>query len=162
MMGGSITGKQSDRLAVAKCIDYGFVSDAPRQPVILLVEDNPADVTLICEALLEHDVKARIFLAKDGQQALVLVQTIDAGELRCPDLVVLDVNLPKVSGFKVLERLRASPKCGSKPVLIFTSSNAEADRREAERLGASRYTPKPSDLDSFMTIGRELKEMLAK
>src|SRR5882757_7762201 len=85
-------------------------ADSPKPFIILLVEDNPADVFLIREALATHQVSSQIFEANSGEKALKLADDIDSGILPCPDLIVLDLNLPRISGMKVLERLRASPK----------------------------------------------------
>jgi CheY-like chemotaxis protein len=132
----------------------------PGSLFIVLVDDNPGDVYLVREALATYEVNSRILIAKDGDEAIRFLDQIDAEELPCPDLLVLDLNLPRKTGFQVLERVRSSPECGTKPVAILSSSYALADRQKAERLGASRYICKPSNLHDFMLIGKELKEML--
>jgi CheY-like chemotaxis protein len=132
----------------------------PGQAFIVLVDDNPADVLLVREALAWHGVISTLLVAEDGDEAIRYIDEIDAAALPCPDLIVLDLNLPKKTGFQVLERLRASPVCGRRPAAILSSSGAAADRNRAERLGASRYICKPSNLDDFLSIGKELKQML--
>jgi CheY-like chemotaxis protein len=132
----------------------------PGRAFIVLVDDNPADVLLVREALAWHGVISTVLVAEDGDEAIRYIDEIDAASLPCPDLIVLDLNLPKKTGFQVLERLRASPTCGSRPAAILSSSSAEADRKRAERLGASCYICKPSNLDDFLSIGNELKQML--
>jgi chemotaxis family two-component system response regulator Rcp1 len=127
---------------------------------IMLVDDNPADVLLVREALAWHAVKTRLIVAKDGDEAIRFIDEIDTNVLPCPDLVVLDLNLPKKTGFQVLERVRSSPVCGDMTIVILSSSEAAADRRKAELLGASCYIRKPSNLTDFMMIGEQLKEML--
>ena len=149
-----------DTIPLLRTDDYRRAPASAGQAAILLVEDNPADLFLIRQALVLNEVESQIFVASDGDEALRLIHDIDSGELPCPDLIVLDVNLPKVSGFRVLERLRASPKCHPRPVAILTSSDSPTDREEAARLGASRYIRKPTQLDQFMQIGRDLKELL--
>jgi chemotaxis family two-component system response regulator Rcp1 len=132
----------------------------PGQAFIVLVDDNPADVLLVREALAWHGVISTLLVAEDGDEAIRYIDEIDAASLPCPDLIVLDLNLPKKTGFQVLERLRASPMCGGRPAAILSSSAAAADRKKAERLGASCYICKPSNLDDFLSIGKELKQML--
>jgi DNA-binding response OmpR family regulator len=127
----------------------------------MLVEDNPADVTLLSEALASHHVETPLFVAHDGDEGIRIIDAIDKSGLPCPDLIVLDLNLPRTSGFAVLERVRASRKCKHKPVVVFSSSDAEEDREEARRLGASYYLRKPSTLKELMAIGEALKKILA-
>jgi DNA-binding response OmpR family regulator len=141
--------------------EYNRVADEPGHSRILLVEDNPADVFLVREALAWNDIKSHLFVVRDGDEAIRLVQEIEHTQSPCPDLVVLDVNLPRKSGFEVLRRFRASVKCGVAPVAILTSSEAPSDRAEAARLGASSYIQKPSNLRDFMSIGEKLKAILA-
>ena len=127
---------------------------------VIVVDDNQADVWLVQEALEENGVHSELFVAADGEEAFTLIDRIENGQLPCPHLVVLDLNLPKVNGFEVLKRLRSSQKCGKKPVVIFSSSNAQSDRKEAARLGAAGYIEKPSNLSDLPDVGRRLKEVL--
>jgi two-component system, chemotaxis family, response regulator Rcp1 len=124
------------------------------------VEDNRADVILVREALEEHGIQCELTVLGDGEEALKFVGKIERGEVSCAELVVLDLNLPKASGLRVLEQVRASPKCASVPVIILSSSDAPRDISEAKRLGATRYIKKPSRLDDFMRIGAIFKEVL--
>ena len=127
---------------------------------ILLVDDNPADVLLVREALVWHQVKSDLLIARDGDEAINLLEEIDSMALPCPGLVVLDLNLPRKTGFEVLEHMRSSPRCSQIPVAILSSSDAPADQQRAQRLGASRYIQKPSNLQDFLSIGAKLKELL--
>jgi len=129
--------------------------------LILLVDDNPADVLLVREALKWHDVNSELIVARDGDEAIRLLDQIDTSLLACPELVILDLNLPRRSGFEVLERVRASPRFGERPVVVLSSSDAPSDRRKAKSLGASQYLQKPSNLQDFMSIGAKLKDILA-
>ena len=115
---------------------------------ILLAEDNPADVYLIEEALREHKVPFRITVAEDGEAAMAMVAS---GEVQ-PDLILLDLNMPKRSGGEVLTHIRAQPHCRTTPVIVLTSSDSPADREEALRLGATSYIRKPTGLDEFLQI----------
>ena len=127
---------------------------------IILVDDNPADVLLIREALVCHGVKSQFVIARDGDEAIRFIDEVDAHLRPCPDLVILDLNLPRKTGFEVLQRMRSTPGCCDAPVAILSSSDAPSDRQKAERLGATRYFQKPSNLDDFMSIGAKLKKML--
>jgi len=126
------------------------------------VEDNRADVILVREALEEHGIQCDLMVLSDGEQALKFVAKVEGGEVPCAELVVLDLNLPKASGLRVLERMRASPKCASVPVVILSSSDAPKDISEAKKLGATRYIKKPSRLEDFMNIGAIFKGILAE
>jgi CheY-like chemotaxis protein len=129
--------------------------------MIMLVEDNPADVTLLSEALASNDVEATFFVAHDGDEGIRIIDAIDESHIPCPDLIVLDLNLPRKSGFEVLERVRSSLQCNLKPVVVFSSSDRQEDREQARRLGASYYLRKPSTLKDLISIGEVLKKILA-
>ena len=125
---------------------------------ILLAEDNPADVYLIEEALREHQVPFEITVAEDGEAAIAMIA---AGKVK-PDLIMLDLNMPKRSGGEVLTSLRAQPHCRTLPVVVLTSSDSPLDREEALRLGATSYIRKPTGLDEFLEIGAAIKELLGR
>jgi two-component system, chemotaxis family, response regulator Rcp1 len=129
------------------------------EPVqILLAEDNPADVYLIEEALREHQVPFQITVAEDGEAAIAMIA---AGDVH-PDLILLDLNMPKRSGGEVLTHLREQPHCRTTPVIVLTSSDSPADREEALRLGATSYIRKPTGLDEFLQIGAAIKRLLGR
>src|SRR5262249_41218805 len=107
---------------------------------ILLVEDNPIDVLLVKNALKQEGLAHRLTVATDGEQALEL---INSSGTECPDVILLDLNLPRVSGAQVLQRLRQGNQCVAVPVIICTSSNSPADRAQTTLLGANRYFLKP-------------------
>ena len=122
---------------------------------ILLAEDNPADVYLLREALsLQRGETVELTVVSDGEEAMNYIQT----QGHCPDLIVLDLNLPKSDGSDVLRCIRENPELGSVPVVILTSSDSPRDRLAIEKLGASCYITKPSDLDAFLALGRTLME----
>jgi two-component system, chemotaxis family, response regulator Rcp1 len=127
---------------------------------VLLVEDSPGDAGLIREALQEHGVEGEILIIADGEKAIQYIQAIDSRSLECPDLVIIDVNLPKRPGREVLEHLRRSEKCRSLPVIILSSSDAAQDRADAARFGATRYIKKPLRLKEFLGLGAIFKETL--
>jgi chemotaxis family two-component system response regulator Rcp1 len=127
---------------------------------ILQAEDNSGDVLIIREVLIAHGLRYELILATDGDQAIRLIQAIGKGVL-APDLLLLDLNLPKASGLEILEAFRQHPECMKTPVIVVTSSNAASDRLSAERLGADAYFLKPSDYEGFLELGSLIKELLA-
>jgi DNA-binding response OmpR family regulator len=129
-------------------------------PSILLVEDNPADATLVREALEHHNVSCEVVLVTNGETAIEFLKEIEEQNLPCPDLVILDLNLPRRSGADVLKRMRASVKCGRMTVAVLTSSDSQRDKDETASLGASRYIRKPSRLAEFIKLGGVFREML--
>jgi chemotaxis family two-component system response regulator Rcp1 len=127
---------------------------------VLLIEDNPADAVLVKEALSEARVDCGLYIVGDGTKALEFIERVETGQERCPDLILLDLNLPRLSGGEVLARLRTSPSCYSVKVLIVTSSNAASDRERAMALGATDYFRKPSTLTQFLELGPKVRQML--
>ncbi|HYO83794.1 MAG TPA: response regulator [Bryobacteraceae bacterium] len=117
------------------------------------MEDNPADVQLVRLALDHHDVNASLVVESDGEHMLQHIERIDRREVPCPDIVLLDLNLPRVNGHTILNRLRQSPVCGHVPIIIVSSSNAPGDRENASRLGATNYFCKPNNYDDFLRLG---------
>jgi CheY-like chemotaxis protein len=130
-------------------------------PLVLLVEDNAADANLVQEALAEHQVDSSLQILSDGAKAIDFIDRMDADEHQpCPDLVLLDLNLPKTNGEEVLRRLQRSPRRPLIKVLIISSSNVPADRERAFALGANGYFRKPSNLDEYMQLGPRVRELL--
>ena len=139
------------------------LSDAGgRKPGILLIEDNPADANIIREALEANDVHCDLLLINNGEQAIEFIENVEAQRSPCPDLVILDLNLPKKTGKEVLERMRASARCRNVAIVILTSSDSRRDRDDASRCGASAYLKKPSHLDEFLKLGGVFKGMIGK
>lgn len=129
---------------------------------ILLAEDNYGDVLLVREALKENRVDHELYLVQDGLEAERYIQRIgQTSDALCPDVLLLDLNLPLRDGHEVLQFFRAHPLCGDKPVIIVTSSGAERDRRKAAELGATRYFQKPSDVDEFIKLGAVIREVIS-
>jgi len=131
------------------------------RPHLLLVEDNPADADLVEEALAEAQLDCGLSIVRDGAQAIEFIESLDGDASRpCPELVLLDLNLPKVSGEEVLNRLRSSQKWRSAKVLVISSSNEPADRERSMKLGASEYFRKPSRLEQYMALGPLVRALL--
>ncbi|HYP07250.1 MAG TPA: response regulator [Bryobacteraceae bacterium] len=124
---------------------------------ILVAEDNPADVYLLREAFGLQGEQVEMIVVTDGEQALDFVQKQgNFANSETPDLVVLDLNLPKSEGSDVLRCIRGREEYKGVPVVVLTSSDSPRDRKTIESLGASCFITKPSDLDSFLALGRTL------
>lgn len=119
---------------------------------ILLVEDNPGDVRLTQEALKEGKVLNNLTVAGDGAEALAILRRgLDDGS-RCPDLIFLDLNLPKKDGREVLEEIKGDEELRRIPVVVLTTSSAEEDILRSYDLHANCYVTKPVDLEQFMKV----------
>jgi CheY-like chemotaxis protein len=128
---------------------------------VFVAEDNPSDVFLIREALKQHGVAFDMRVVDDGEAVMEAFTAFGSDGTPCPDIILLDLNLPKSTGTEALPRLRQNPACSKVPVIVLTSSDSPIDRQNAERLGATRFFRKPSDLDEFLTIGGLIKEICA-
>lgn len=118
---------------------------------ILLVEDNPTDEKLTLRALRNGQVPAEVVVARDGKEALDVLFGDDASQPSLvPDLILLDIKLPKVNGLEVLEAIRKSKDFESVPVVMLTSSDDMYDIATSYRLGANSYIRKTEDFDQFM------------
>lgn len=124
---------------------------------ILLVEDSLADVELTLEALADAKIANRVTVVRDGQAALDHLLASTRGEVDRPDLVILDLNLPRLSGHEVLQRLRAHEELRRVPVAILTTSTAEKDVVQGYDLGANCYLTKPVDVDQFVHVVRSIE-----
>jgi two-component system, chemotaxis family, response regulator Rcp1 len=130
---------------------------------ILVVEDNKADVFLIREALEAARLEADLQVAPDGEKALQFFEEVDRNDAApCPDLVIIDINLPRKHGGEVLRHMRNSRRCANALVLVVTSSDSDRDREEMGRLGANGYFRKPSDYHDFMKLGEIVAGLLLK
>jgi CheY-like chemotaxis protein len=126
---------------------------------ILAVEDNLGDVLLLTEAFKESQIGAKMNVVTNGEEAMDYLQ----GEEKyagapMPDLILLDLNLPRMDGRVLLRRLKSDPTLKSIPVIVLSSSSLETDIREAYDMNASCYIVKPSDLEGFFKVSKSLKE----
>jgi CheY-like chemotaxis protein len=132
-----------------------------KTPVILLIEDSSADVYIVRESLTKHLKDFDLQVVNDGEMAFKWIEAADLDpSVPCPSLMLLDLNLPKRSGQEILRRMRQSPRCGTVPIVILTSSDSPADRAETAKLGATAYFRKPPDLEEFMQIGMVVGRVL--
>lgn len=116
---------------------------------------------LIREALDYAQIKADIEILPDGEKAIQMFHDFDAHDAApCPDLIMLDLNLPKRAGREVLYAIRHSKRCKDVPVLVVTSSNLERDRAEMAELKVNGYFRKPSEYGEFMKLGEIVKGLL--
>lgn len=117
---------------------------------ILLVEDNPGDIRLTQEVLKEGRMGNRLNVVEDGEQAIAyLTRQAPYTDVSPPDLILLDLNLPRRGGLEVLEMVKTNPTLRHIPVIIFTTSQAEEDITNAYNLHANCYITKPIDLEQF-------------
>lgn len=126
---------------------------------ILLVEDNPGDVRLTREALRGAKVHNNMVVAGDGQEALSLLKQEGeyAGSTR-PDLILLDLNLPLMNGFEVLDAIKDDPELKRIPVVVLTTSQAEQDIVHSYNLHANAYITKPVDLAQFVKVIKSIED----
>ena len=131
-----------------------------RKPIeILLVEDNPGDVRLTKEALREAKLSTRMHVAYDGVDALAFLRREGVyAEMPRPDLILLDLNLPKKGGREVLAEIKADEHLRRIPVVILTTSQAEQDIIETYNLHANAYVNKPVDLDQFAKVVKSIED----
>lgn len=126
---------------------------------ILLVDDEPGDVRLTQRGFMQGAVTTRLHVANSGEEALAFLrrETGDSQPPR-PDLVLLDLNLPTISGFEVLEEVRADPDLTAIPIVVLTTSSAKTDVLRAYEAHANAYMTKPVEFDSFVESIRALSD----
>jgi CheY-like chemotaxis protein len=130
-------------------------------PLVLVVEDNRADVFLVERAIEFCKLSVRLEVIEDGEEALKYFERVESDDaIPCPDVMLLDLNLPRRSGREVLQSVRQAKRGRDVPVIILTSSNSPEDRRETAALGATRYFRKPTSYQEFLKIGEILGEVL--
>jgi len=131
-----------------------------RRPIdVLLVEDNPGDVRLTQEALKEGRLEIELSVTPDGVEALeFLHQTGKYTDAPRPDLILLDLNLPRKSGREVLSEIKSDPELKNIPVLVMTTSTAEQDISRAYSLNANCYIAKPLELEDFIAVVQSIED----
>ena len=135
------------------------MTNLPRPIEVLLVEDDPGDVLLTKEAFADNKVKNNLNIVSDGEEAIAYLrgQGEHAGAPR-PDLILLDLNLPRKDGREVLRDIKADPDLRSIPVVVLTTSEADEDILNSYDLHANAYVTKPVDFDSFIRIVRQIDD----
>ena len=123
---------------------------------VLIVEDNPGDVELAKEALRETSLTLDLHVAEDGAEALEFLRQ-ESSDAPRPDLVLLDLNMPKKSGHEVLDEMKGDPDLRLTPVVVFTSSSSREDIEAAYDRYANCYITKPGDLDDLVDVVRAIE-----
>lgn len=132
----------------------------PVQPIeVLLVEDDPGDELMTREAFEDNKIRNTLHVVRDGQEALdFLYRRGEHADAPRPDLVLLDLNLPKYDGRQVLERIKTDPELALIPVVVLTTSSAEEDILRSYKLHANAYVTKPVDLEQFIGAVRQIDD----
>ena len=130
-----------------------------RQIEVLLVEDDPGDVLMTKEAFEDYKLKNQLHVVNDGAEAMdFLRQQGDYADAPRPDLVLLDLNLPRMDGREVLQAIKSDPGLASIPVVVLTTSEAEEDVLRSYSLHANAYVTKPVDFERFIDVVRRIDE----
>lgn len=134
------------------------------QPIdILLVEDDPGDELMTREAFEDNKIGNNLYVARDGEEALeFLYREGRWPEAPRPDLILLDLNLPKYDGRQVLERIKSDPNLAPIPVVVLTTSAAEEDILRSYKLHANAYVTKPVDLDQFVAAIKQIDDFFVQ
>ena len=131
--------------------------DARKPALILLVEDNPADVDLTSWALSDARVSNHMHVAKDGVEALQFLRREGPhADARRPDLILLDLNMPRMNGYELLSHIKADPDLRRIPVIILSTSGADSDIVSSYDLHANCFLTKPVDLNDFIEIAKSI------
>jgi len=126
---------------------------------ILLVEDNPGDVRLVVEAIREGPVRGHVNVTRDGVEALAYLRREGRyASAPRPDLILLDLNLPRLNGSEVLAAIKADDALRAIPVVVLTTSQTEQDVLHCYQLNANCYVAKPVNLDQFLRVIRAIEE----
>ncbi len=126
---------------------------------ILMVDDNPGDIEITRKSLKEGKIRNVFNSVKDGEEAMdYLYQRGRFANAARPDLILLDLNMPKKDGREVLEEIKTDPNLKSIPVVILTSSKAESDIVDSYNMNANCYVPKPVELETFIGIVKKIEE----
>jgi CheY-like chemotaxis protein len=136
----------------------------PSRPIdVLLIEDDPGDELITREAFEHNKISNTLHVAHDGQEGLdFLYRREPYADAPRPDLILLDLNLPKYDGRQLLETIKSDPALNHIPVVVLTTSSAEEDILRSYKLHANAYVTKPVDLDQFMNAVRQIDEFFVQ
>ena len=123
---------------------------------VLLVEDNPADVRLTVEAFKEANAPSHLIVARDGIEAVDNLTDRNRRKAQMPDMILLDLNLPRMDGREVLGHVKKTPGLRHIPVVVLTTSRADQDLLRSYELGANAFINKPADVDLFFAAMKSL------
>jgi chemotaxis family two-component system response regulator Rcp1 len=127
---------------------------------ITTIEDNPADVQLLRMALNNAAFAYELTVITDGAAALTLFREMDPAASTMPDVVVLDLNLPKYDGLEILEVVRSNPSFGDIPIAVLSSSSSPREQARIQNFSRVKYMTKPSDLGQYLAIGQILRDFV--
>jgi CheY-like chemotaxis protein len=134
----------------------------PQPAIVLLVEDREDDVLLIRHAFQQADLRNPLYIVRDGEEAIMYLKGegrfANRAEYPLPDLLLLDLNMPKVDGFEVLQWIRQQPGLELLRILVLTSSERIYDVNKAYRLGANSFLVKPNDFEDFKQLSTVIKD----
>ena len=131
----------------------------PRRLDVLLVEDDPGDVVIAREAMAAGQLSTQLEVVSDGVEAMEYLRKKGSySKARRPDLILLDLNLPRMSGHEVLAEVKADPKLRRIPVVVLSTSTADEDIVRSYDLHASVYVSKPVDFDAFTEVVKQIDE----
>ncbi|CAM5603718.1 response regulator [Streptomyces griseorubiginosus] len=140
-----------------------MTTPAARPIDVLLVEDDPGDELMTREAFEDNKIGNTLHVVRDGEEALdFLYRRGEHTEAPQPDLILLDLNLPKYDGRQVLEKIKSDPELSHIPVVVLTTSAAEEDILRSYRLHANAYVTKPVDLDQFIAAVRQIDDFFVQ
>lgn len=126
---------------------------------ILLAEDSRGDIALVREALKQYEIAHQLHVAVNGEEALAFIAIMgQPDQPPCPDIFLLDLNLPRIDGWEVLREFRRHPACSTTPVIIMSSSDTPRDLEAADALDVTSYFAKPMIYEAFMEIGQLIKD----
>jgi CheY-like chemotaxis protein len=130
---------------------------------VLLIEDDPGDILITREAFEHHKIHNTLHVARDGQEGLDYLHQRGQHEgAQRPDLILLDLNLPKYDGRQLLEQIKSDPELCHIPLVVLTTSAAEEDILRSYRLHANAYVTKPVGFDEFMNVIRQIDEFFVQ
>jgi CheY-like chemotaxis protein len=139
------------------------MTPAGRAIDVLLIEDDPGDELITREAFEHNKIKNNLHVARDGEEGLdFLYRRNGFTDAPRPDLILLDLNLPKYDGRQLLENIKSDPDLSHIPVIVLTTSSADEDILRSYRLHANAYVTKPVDLDQFMNAVRQIDEFFVQ
>ena len=139
------------------------MTPAGRPIEVLLIEDDPGDILITREAFEHHKIHNTLRVARDGQEGLdYLYQRGSYERATRPDLILLDLNLPKYDGHQLLEKIKSDPDLCLIPVVVLTTSAAEEDILRSYRLHANAYVTKPVGFEQFMNVIRQIDEFFVQ
>jgi CheY-like chemotaxis protein len=135
------------------------LSQPARQIEVLLVEDDPGDVLMTREAFEDYKVTNQLHVVQDGADAMAFLRREgEYADVPRPDLVLLDLNLPRMDGREVLQAIKSDPALASIPVVVLTTSEAEEDVLRSYSLHANAYVTKPVDFERFIDVVRQIDD----